>query len=58
VRVLVRARRTGCPYLGLLALLEESLLAGLLLGLLRREVLGRGDLVDLLGIYSRQVDLL
>lgn len=45
-------------YLWLLSLLEEGLLAGLLLGLLADEVLGLGDLVDLLGVDAGQVDLL
>lgn len=45
-------------YLCLLALLEESLLAGLLLGLLSDEVLGLSDLLDLLVVNSGQVDLL
>jgi hypothetical protein len=38
-------------------LLEESLLAGLLLGLLGGEVLGLGDLVDLLEVKTADVDL-
>lgn len=45
-------------YLCLLSLLEESLLAGLLLGLLTNEVLGLGDLVDLGAVESGKVDLL
>lgn len=45
-------------YLWLLSLLEESLLASLLLGLLTHEVLGLGDLVNLLGVDAGQVDLL
>lgn len=45
-------------YLCLLSLLEESLLAGLLLGLLTNEVLGLGDLVDLAALDSGKVDLL
>lgn len=44
-------------YLGLLSLLEEGLLAGLLLGLLGGEVLGLRDLLDLLLIEARDVDL-
>jgi hypothetical protein len=44
-------------YLCLLALLEESLLAGLLLGLVGGEVLGGGNLVDLGLGDTRQVDL-
>lgn len=49
---------SGRSYLCLLSLLEESLLAGLLLGLLADEVLGLGDLVDLAGVDSGEVDLL
>lgn len=53
---------SGCgmvSYLWLLSLLEESLLAGLLLlGLLANKVLGLGDLVDLLGVDTGQVNLL
>lgn len=49
---------SSVSYLWLLSLLEESLLAGLLLGLLANEVLGLGDLVDLLGVDAREVDLL
>lgn len=45
-------------YLWLLSLLEERLLAGLLLGLLANEVLGLGNLVDLLGVHTSKVDLL
>lgn len=45
-------------YLWLLSLLEESLLAGLLLGLLSDEVLGLADLLDLLLVDSGQVNLL
>lgn len=45
-------------YLWLLSLLEESLLASLLLGLLANEVLGLSNLIDLLGIDASQVDLL
>lgn len=45
-------------YLWLLSLLEECLLAGLLLGLLADEVLGLGHLVDLLGVDAGQVNLL
>ena len=45
-------------YLWLLSLLEESLLAGLLLGLLTNEVLGLGNLVDLGAVDSGQVNLL
>lgn len=43
--------------LGLLSLLEESLLTGLLLGLLGSEVLGLRDLLDLLLIEAGDVDL-
>ena len=45
-------------YLGLLAVLEESLLAGLLLGLVGGEVLGLRDLVNDLGVHTGDVDLL
>lgn len=45
-------------YLWLLSLLEESLLASLLLGLLSDEVLGLSDLLDLLLVNSGQVNLL
>jgi hypothetical protein len=45
-------------YLWLLSLLEESLLAGLLLLLLSSEVLGLGDLLDLGGVNTAEVDLL
>lgn len=44
-------------YLSLLSLLEESLLAGLLLGLLRGEVLGGGDLLHLGLVDTGQVNL-
>lgn len=44
-------------YLRLLALLEESLLAGLLLGLLGGEVLWLRDLVNLLLVEAGDVDL-
>jgi hypothetical protein len=44
-------------YLGLLSLLEESLLASLLLGLLGGEVLGLRNLLDLLGVETRDIDL-
>ena len=49
----------GCvsAYLSLLALLEESLLANLLLGLVGGEVLGLRDLLDLLGVEAGDVDL-
>lgn len=50
-------RRRGQSYLGLLSLLEESLLAGLLLDLLRGEVLGLRDLLDLLGVKASDIDL-
>lgn len=46
-----------CAYLSLLALLEESLLANLLLGLVGGEVLGLRDLLDLLGVEAGDVDL-
>lgn len=45
-------------YLGLLALLEESLLTGLLLGLLSGEVLGLSNLVDLGLVDAGEIDLL
>lgn len=45
-------------YLWLFSLLEESLLASLLLGLLANKVLGLGDLVNLGGVNTGQVDLL
>ncbi len=45
-------------YLGLLAVLEESLLAGLLLSLVGGEVLGLRDLVNDLGVHRGDVDLL
>lgn len=45
-------------YLWLLSLLEESLLAGLLLGLLTDEVLRLGDLVNLGSVDTGQVNLL
>lgn len=44
-------------YLGLLSLLEERLLAGLLLGLLRGEVLGLRDLLNLGLVDPGKVDL-
>lgn len=49
----------GCEssYLGLLSLLEESLLTSLLLGLLGGEVLGLGDLLNLLLVEAGDVDL-
>lgn len=43
-------------YRGLLSLLEEGLLTGLLLLLLADEVLGLGDLLDLLGVEAADVD--
>lgn len=43
--------------LGLLSLLEESLLTSLLLGLLSGEVLGLRDLLDLLLVETGDVDL-
>ena len=43
-------------YRGLLALLEEGLLTGLLLLLLADEVLGLGDLLDLLGVEAGDID--
>lgn len=49
---------SGRSYLWLLSLLEESLLASLLLGLLADEVLGLGDLVNLAAVDSGEVDLL
>lgn len=45
-------------YLGLLALLEESLLTSLLLGLLGGEVLGLSNLVDLGLVDASEIDLL
>ncbi len=39
-------------------MLEKGLLSGLLLGLLGREVLGLGNLVDLLLVHAGYVDLL
>lgn len=45
-------------YLGLLALLEESLLTGLLLGLLSGEVLGLSNLVDLGLVDASEINLL
>ena len=50
-------QESSSSYLGLLSLLEESLLAGLLLGLLRGEVLGPGDLLNLGLVDASQVDL-
>lgn len=50
--------RVNRSYLCLLSLLEESLLASLLLGLLSDEVLGLGDLLNLLLVDSGQVNLL
>lgn len=50
--------RESFSYLWLLSLLEESLLAGLLLGLLADKVLGLGNLIDLLGVDTGEVDLL
>lgn len=44
-------------YLGLLSLLEESLLTSLLLGLLGGEVLGLRNLLNLLLVQTRDVDL-
>lgn len=44
-------------YLGLLSLLEEGLLAGLLLSLLRREVLRLSNLLELGLVDTREVDL-
>lgn len=44
-------------YLGLLSLLEEGGLADLLLGLVGGEVLGCGDLLNLLGLNAGDVDL-
>jgi len=44
-------------YRGLLSLLEEGLLTGLLLLLLADEVLGLRDLLDLLGVHTGDVDL-
>lgn len=56
--VLARIVRGSYSYLWLLSLLEESLLAGLLLGLLANEVLRLGDLIDLLGVDTGEVDRL
>lgn len=47
----------GIAYLSLLALLEESLLAGLLLSLVGGEVLGLGDLLNLLLVEAGDIDL-
>lgn len=47
----------GISYLGLLSLLEESLLASLLLGLLGGEVLGLGNLLNLGLVDASKVDL-
>jgi hypothetical protein len=47
----------GNSYLGLLSLLEESLLTGLLLGLLGGEVLGLGNLIHLLLVKTGEVNL-
>lgn len=47
----------GQPYLGLLSLVEESLLTDDLLGLVGGEVLGLGDLLDLLGVEAVDIDL-
>ena len=44
-------------YLGLLSLLEESILARLLLSLVGGEVLGLGDLINLLLVEAGDVDL-
>lgn len=44
-------------YLGLLSLLEESLLTSLLLGLVGGEVLGLRDLLNLLLVEAGDVDL-
>lgn len=44
-------------YLGRLSLLEKGLLAGLVLGLVGDKVLGLRDLVNLLGVEARKVDL-
>lgn len=44
-------------YRGLLSLLEEGLLTGLLLLLLADEVLGLRDLLNLRGVEARDVDL-
>jgi len=52
-----RAGAVNLLLLGLLALLEESLLTSLLLGLLGGKVLWLGDLVDLLGVETVDVDL-
>jgi hypothetical protein len=46
-----------CAYLWFLALLEESILSSLFLGLFCSEVFWLRDLLNLLLIYSRDVDL-
>jgi len=48
---------TGCSYLGLLSLLEEGILASLLLGLLGGEVLRPRDLLNLGLVDAGKVDL-
>jgi hypothetical protein len=53
-----KVKTHGIAYLGLLSLLEEGLLAGLVLGFVGSEVLGRGDLGDLGSVKAAQVDLL
>jgi hypothetical protein len=56
--LLVRSAGAGdLLLLGLLSLLEESFLASLLLSLIGSEVLGLGDLVDLLAVETSNVDL-
>lgn len=50
-------RGKSVTYLGLLSLLEESLLTGLVLGLLSGEVLGLRNLLDLLGVQTSDIDL-
>lgn len=59
--LLFRSGQNGAfwySYLWLLSLLEESLLARLLLGLLANEVLGLGDLVNLGSVDTGEVNLL
>lgn len=52
------AKEYQSTYLGLLSLLEESLLGLLLLALLLGEVLGGGDLLDGLGVNTADVHAL
>lgn len=54
---LTHVRYLGNSYLGLLSLLEESLLASLLLSLVGGEVLGLGNLLNLGLIETGKVNL-